>query len=304
MIDNLTFAQVGDLAWKISEVSLANWVKIFNKFSLEHAIDIYQSLDNFSVLYGVQKPNRTIVVDLHHNPIEGNTNGGPRSNYDSLKNKFPMINNMGDFMYRLPLYVENNSTYVAEQTIKILHEVQHTFFQNAYFNAMVANVVSIPSVAKNLDSIFSQGGVAFRSYANEPVELITTYLENIVIFTNTTTKIASISPILFRADKDLQTALIEIEVTQYKQNPNGASAKFVKAWQKLLEEQLSISREVESEIKSSPEENRRLSKYQDVYQLGRALDPGLVYEYLNAKRPLDAYFVQRLTDMSAKLLLL
>lgn len=302
-VDTLTFEQVGDLAWEIGEDSITSWAQEFNKFSEEHYKDLNKALEDFSVLYGVPKPDRTIVVDMHHNPIEGNTNGGPRSNYKGMESIFPMISNMGDIMYRLPQYESNSALYVSEQTIKLLHEVEHTFFQNKHFITMVKNVVVLPDIAKKLEKIFSQGGVTNREYADEPLELITTYLENIVSFNPSSEIIDSTPLLIFRVDKELQTALIEIEATQYNENPNGASAKFVTAWKKLLEEHLDIISNVpqeEVDTRNSTTKESPLSKYKDVYQLGKALDPSLAYEYLNSHKPIDEDFIKRLVKMAEK----
>ena len=303
-VDSLTFEQVGDVAWEVGKKSVKQWEKEFNRFSEEHAKEISIALDNYAVLYGVSKPDRAITIDIHHNPIEGNTNGGPKSNLDSVTTRFPIVNRMGDFMYRLPDHNGTNKEFLAEQAIKFLHESEHTFFQSEEFNDMVSKVMREPEVAQRFDSLSKEGGLSFREYANEPVELITTYLENIVHFESTVpSTFSESSPFVFRSDKDLQTALIEIEVTQNNGRPNGASAKFVNAWKRVLEEKLGIVDNAEEKTVSRSNDtsnNIKKPKYADVYQLGRALDPSLAYAYLDAKKPMDEKFVLELLELAER----
>lgn len=302
-VDTLTFEQVGDLAWEIGENSLEAWVNEFNRYTTEHASSINSTLGDFSILYGVAKPNRSIIVDLHHNPIERNTNGGPKTNLNGLEDRFPVINAMGDFMYRLPNYFGKSVPLVSEQTVKLLHEAEHSFFQGEEFNNMVAFVMEKPDVKEKLIRMSSEGGLSFRDYANEPVELITTYLENIVYLQGNRPDDGSEPPFVFRADKNLQGALIEIEATLDRENPNGPSAKYIEAWKRVLEKKLSGSSEVSLDAAGSNpsvSEDSPKPRYNDVYELGRALNPALAFEYLKSKKSIDEDFIFRLVSLAEK----
>jgi hypothetical protein len=291
----MTWEAIGEIAWEVGGKSIQKWEAKFNEVSQNHNEDIRRSLERLAILYGRREPQE-ITVDLYHNPIPNNANGGPTNNIASFAARFPAIETMGDVMYRMPLYEEEHADQMATANVtQVLHEVQHEHFQSPEFVAYVDEILANnPQIQQSIE-ILERNGLSIRAYANEPLELLTTYLENLTVLASEGGPETSHekTPVLkFRADKQRQTEFMRIEATLTKEGEG--PTKFVDAWREIVAEKAGISVEAPKVRPLEDGDGETNQATINVYQLGHRLPAALAHEYAQQGRQIDEDFIVRL----------
>lgn len=298
-IKDMTFEDLKEKAWKISQDSLSKWKDRLESRVAEQTPAINQHLEDLSVLYGIDAPEN-VVVNLQYYPQEGAHKGEPINNFVETGR---LEEDFADVIYWVP----NPSSLPEDATDdvlqKVMHETQHISFGGKKFQDLVKTAEQNPKVIESLKKLEGVSG----NYMEVTTELVVTYIEN--LYNNKTTEprqketFEGISPVTIEVDKEKHGQVLEaiiredVEGWRDKGKGPGPYTNLRQRWENLLGGMPKGYETREDEANVTKHDSDKSFKGTRIYEIAGELDTSLAERYVEEGKEIDEDFIVELYRM-------
>jgi hypothetical protein len=324
----ITFEELKEQAWELSEPTLLSWKERLEDFTEKHVGVIEQNIGELAALYGKNRADipSTIVTGLHYYPMIDMDQGQIAKQNTTMDKQDPanhfagadrIHGDIGHVLYWVSETSETDQTpqdridrRTADLVAKVLHESQHAFLHDEDFRDLVVHSENDPRIVPIQQRLASTQDDFIAADVEATAELITTYLDSYSAkqFRDARPEDQlgdKDTPIDFTVDKEncgnVLEAIIKTDVDYWKQD--GPYSFIRKGWeQKIGTLPDGFQSVAEDEAHGQAEENRKqeqseIPRTTSVYEIGKRLDMGLIKEYLETGKKIDIDFIARLYSM-------
>jgi len=298
-IKDMTFDDLNDKAWKISQESLSKWKDRLESRVAEQTPAINQHLEDLSKLYGIKAPEN-VVVNLQYYPQEGSHKGEPINNFVETGR---LEEDFADVIYWVPNPSSLPEEVTDEVLQKIMHETQHISFGGEKFQDLVKTAEQNPKVIESLKKLEGVSG----NYMEVTTELVVTYIEN--MYDRKTTEdthketFEGIIPVTIEIDKDKHGKVLEaiiredVEGWRDKGKGPGPYTNLRQHWEKLLGGLPNGYETRENEANVTKKDSDKSFKGTRIYEIAGELDTSLAERYVEEGKEIDEDFIVELYKM-------